>query len=505
MEAEYNALLRNKTWHLVPRQQAQNIVGCKWVYRIKYNPDGSLKQHKARLVAKGFHQRPGIDYSETFSPVVKPTTIRLLLTLAVTNHWHLRQLDINNAFLQGTLTDTVFMSQPPGFFDPAKPDYVCKLDKAIYGLKQAPRAWYTELRTYLLTYGFVTSLSDPSLFIYKHNSIQLFVLVYVDDIIVTSPHSDHITKFISNISQKFSLKDLGPLSYFLGIEVTPTVHGLHLNQAKYVSDLLHKYNMQGCKPMPTPMLSYPPLTKQPNAPLENETDYRAIVGSLQYLTLTRPDIAYPVNKLAQYLHHPTAAHWVALKRVLRYLHGTINYGIHLNKTSPPCLHAFCDADWAGDPDDYVSTSGFIVYLGNNPLSWGSKKQKALSRSSTEAEFRAIAETTAEVLWLTSLLQELNIRISTSPTIYCDNLSATHYSANPVFHSRMKHLALAFHFVKEQVQNRTIRIQHINGTDQLADTLTKPLPKQRFHLLISKIGLRTRPSILRGNIEDITES
>lgn len=198
---------------------------------------------------------------------------------------------------------------------------------------------------------------------------------------------------------------------------------------------------------------------------------------------------------------PTDIHWLALKRLLRYLRGTIHAGIQLHRDTPMRLHAFTDADWAGDKDDYVSTTGYIVYLGRNPISWSSKKQRALARSSTEAEFRAVADTTAEVLSLRSLLTELGFTLPHTPSIYCDNLGATHYSARPIFHSRMKHLALSFYFVREQVQLGTIHVQHISGDDQLADALTKPLPKARFYLLLTKIGLAQRSSILRGRDED----
>ncbi|KAJ9551582.1 hypothetical protein OSB04_015627 [Centaurea solstitialis] len=466
MQLEFDALIRNNTWELDPPHTSQNVIGSKWVFRIKYNPDGSIERCKARLVAKGFHQRPGIDYSETFSPVIKPTTIRLVLSLAVCRGWSLRQLNINNAFLQGTLNEHVYMSQPTGFVDKDNPTHVCKLNKAIYGLKQAPRAWYTELKTFLLSSGFRNSISDPSLFLYQHGDATIYLLVYVDDIIVTGPSPFHLNKFINTLAARFSLKDLGPLSYFLGIEVIPNTHGLFLNQTKYLHDLLVKYHMHDSKPVSTPLALNPPLSSRTTSPIQNHTDYRAILGSLQYLSFTRPDVAYAVNKLSQYMQCPSNDHWLALKRLLRYLNGTSHYGIQLYSQSPIRLHAFTDADWARDTDNYISTTGYLVYLGRNPISWSSKKQRTVARSSTEAEFRAIADTTAEVLWLRYLLTELGISLPQQPAIYCDNLGATHYSANPVFHSRMKHLALAFHFVREQVQLGTIRVQHIPGDDQL---------------------------------------
>lgn len=255
--------------------------------------------------------------------------------------------------------------------------------------------------------------------------------------------------------------------------------------------------MHDSKPVSTPLALNPPLTYSTSSPICNHKDYRAILGSLQYLSFTRPDVAYAVNKLSQYVHCPSNDHWLALKRLLRYLNGTSHYGLQLHRQSPLRLHAFTDADWAGDKDNYISTTGYLVYLGRNPVSWSSKKQRALARSSTEAEFRAVADTTAKVILLRSLLLELNITLPKQPDIYCDNLGATHYSTNPVFHSRMKHLALAFHFVREQVQLGTIRVQHISGDDQPADALTKPLPKSRFYALLAKIGLSKRTSILRG--------
>ena len=452
MDSEIEALTKLGTWELVPPNPSRNLVKCKWVYRIKYNSDGSLDRYKARLVAKGFQQRPGIDYTETFSPVVRPTTIRTLLALAVTNRWHLRQLDINNAFLQGTLHEEVFMSQPPGYVDPNLPQHVCRLKKAIYGLKQAPRAWYTELTTFLLGLGFTRAVSDTSLFILSAHSIYL--IVYVDDIIITGPNSTAITQFVTHLAHRFALKDLGSLSYFLGVEVIPTASGLFLSQRKYILDLLARFGMLEARPAPTPLVVTQSLQAAGPA-LDAPTDYRAALGGLQYLTLTRPDVAFAVNRLSQYMHKPTSDHWLALKRLLRYLCGTLDKGITIFRDSPLSLHAFSDADWAGDKDDYISTMGHVVFLGRTPLTWCSKKQKSIARSSTEAEYRAVASTTAEVMGIRNLLQELGVQLTASPVIYCDNLSATHLSANPVFHSKMKHLAIAFHFIREQVQGGSI--------------------------------------------------
>ena len=502
MQAKFDALHRNHTWDLVSRSSAQNLVGCKWVFRIKRNPDGSIDRYKARLVAKGFHQRPGWDYTETFSPVVKPVTIRIVLTLAIRHGWSIRQLDVNNAFLQGTLKEEVFMIQPPGFVDKNFPDHVCRLKKALYGLKQAPRAWYTELRVFLISLGFVNSTADASLFIYQQPGVTLYLLVYVDDIIVTGSSCTELSKLIITLAARFSVKDLGCLSYFLGVEVIPSAAGMFLSQRKYITDLLHKSGMADAKPASTPLSASVPLLKDSGDLLPSSTEYRALVGSLQYLSLTRPDIAFSTNKLAQFMQNPRTTHWSALKRVLRYLAGSCNKGIFISANSPLTFHAFSDADWAGDKDDYVSTTGYLLYLGSTPISWSSRKQRSVARSSTEAEYKALADTASELLWVFSLFTELGHTPTTNPVIYCDNLGATNLSANPVFHSRMKHIALAYHFVRENVQRGRFRVSFVSTNDQLADILTKPLLRPRFESLLSKLHLSSRLSNLREDINNI---
>ncbi|RZC24049.1 Beta-carotene isomerase D27, chloroplastic isoform D [Glycine soja] len=457
MQAEFDALHHNNTWDLVSRSSDQNLVGCKWVFRIKRNPDGSIDRYKARLVVKGFHQHFGWDYTETFSPVVKLVTIRIVLTLAVRQGWPIRQLDVNNAFLQGTLKEEVFMIQPPGFVNKNFPDHVCRLKKALYGLKQAPRAWYTELRVFLLSLGFVNSTADASLFIYKKPEVTLYLLVYVDDIIMTGNSSAELSKLIATLAARFSLKDLGRLSYFLGVEVIPSAAGMFLSQRKYIIDLLHKSGMTNTKPASTPLSASVQLLKDSGDLLPSPKEYRTLVGSLQYLSLTRPDIAFSTNKLAQFMQNPRTTHWSALKRVLRYLAGSCDKGVFISATVLLTFHAYSDADWAGDKDDYVSTTGYLLYL------------------------------------------ELGHMPTANPVIYCDNLGATNLSANPVFHSRMKHIALAYHFVREHVQHGKFRVSFVSTDDQLANILTKPLLRPRFESLLSKLHLSSRLYNLREDI------
>ncbi|XP_019084254.1 PREDICTED: uncharacterized protein LOC109125913 [Camelina sativa] len=399
------------------------------------------------------------------------------------------------------------MDQPPGFIDTDHPDQVCRLRKAIYGLKQAPRAWYTELRTFLLSIGFVNSLADTSLFVLNYGTKYLYLLVYVDDILVTGSNKQDIHHILALLANRFSVKDAEDLNYFLGLEAHRTSAGLHLSQRKYILDLLHQYNMINAKPVTTPMATSPKLTLTTGTPISDPTPYRKLVGSLQYLSFTRLDIAYAVNKLSQFMHQPTHDHRQAAKRILRYLAGTTTHGIYFHANNNLSLyafsdnisrnlnlHSFSDADWAGDPDDYVSTNAYVVYLGRNPISWMAIKQIGVARSSTEAEYRAVAHTAVELTWVCDLLIELGITLPTPRVVYCDNVGATFLCVNPVFHSRMKHIAVDYHFIRGLVQKGALRVSHINTKDQLAIALTKPLTSVRFNDLISKIGvIQTHPS------------
>jgi hypothetical protein len=327
---EYEALISNGTWTLCPRPLNHNVIRNKWVYKIKQHSDGTLDRFKSRLVAKGFEQQSGIDYTDTFSPVIKSSTIRIVLALAVTFNWPLKQLDVSNAFLHGSLMEEVCMEQPQGFINKDFPDYVCKLHKSIYGLKQASRAWFHCLSTTLLDLGFQASLVDTSLFIFIRNHIKVFLLIYVDDLIVIGTHQSVISSLITQLQTKFSIKDLGNLAFFLGIQVTRTEKSLHLCQAKYIKELLNRTRMIGAKPAPSPCPAGSKLSKLDGEPLPDPTEYRQVVGALLYCTLTRPDLAYAVSQLCQHMHAPSTTHWSAVKLVLRYLKHTLDHSLQYN-------------------------------------------------------------------------------------------------------------------------------------------------------------------------------
>ncbi|KAI3765987.1 hypothetical protein L2E82_16034 [Cichorium intybus] len=498
MQDEMEALHQNKTWSLVPRPHSSNVVGSKWVYRTKYKSDGSVERLKARLVAQGFTQIPGIDYSHTFSPVIKASTVRTVLSLSILHKWRLHQLDVKNAFLHGHLNETVYMEQPPGFIDPQFPNHVCQLSKALYGLKQAPRAWFHRLSTFLLSHGFVCSLADPSLFVYARESCIMYLLVYVDDLILTGNSESVITSFTTQLNQEFAIKDLGDLSYFLGLEVTYTDDGLFLSQTKYATDILTRADLLESKPVPTPLITHETFTSH-GFPFQDVTRYRSLVGALQYLTITRPDLSYAVNQASQYLQAPTTDHFQSVKRILRYVKGTLSFGLTFRRPHTNSILGYSDADWARCIDTRRSTYGYSIFLGGNLVSWSAKKQPTVSRSSCESEYRAMANTAAEIVWITHLLRELHALPPDRPTLLCDNKSALFMTQNPVSSKRAKHIDLDYHFIRELVASGKLYTKFVSTKLQVADIFTKSLPRADFEKFRTMLRIGPPPIRLRGDV------
>ncbi|KAH0994296.1 hypothetical protein GBA52_018160 [Prunus armeniaca] len=397
------------------------------------------------------------------------------------------------------------MTQPPGFIDPSRPSYVCKLNKAIYGLKQAPRAWFHRMTCFLLSIGFVQSLADSSLFVHQFGGHTIYFLLYVDDIVITGSDDRILQSFIDALGRGFDIKDLGNLHYFLGLQVTSQNKGVHISQLKYAYDLLQKHDMLLSKPVSTPMSAKAILTSNDGDLLSNPSAFREIVGSLQYLTITRPDIAFAVNSIAQFMSQPRTPHLITAKRILRYIKGSLDHGLFFGpQHHPTSLAAYADADWAGCPDSRRSTSGYLVYLGTNLVSWCSKKQPTIARSSAESEYRSLSHASAESTWLAYLLYELGASIQFPILLHCDNLSATYMASNPVFHARTKHIELDYHFVREKVALGSHRVCFIPSIDQPADLLTKPLHKHR-HVLLARKLVRAGPPSLREGVREISSS
>jgi hypothetical protein len=476
---EYNALMQNNTWCLVPRPAGVNLVSGKWVFRHKLNPDGSLARYKARWVVRGFSQQPGVDYGETFSPVVKPTTIRVVLSLATSQNWPLHQLDVKNAFLHGNLDEVVYCQQPSGFVDSSLPHHVCRLNKSLYGLKQAPRQWFHRFQRFILSIGFVASKCDSSLFILHNGSFMAYLLLYVDDIILTANTTSLLHSIIHSLKTEFSMSDLGDIHHFLGINVHRNHSGLFLSQQQYVFEILERANMLQCNPISTPIDTKQKLSASDGNLFANPSLYRSIAGALQYLTLTRPDISYAVQQVCLFMHSPRDSHFQLIKRILRYIKGTSHFGLQLYKNSSTDLIAYSDADWAGCPDTRKSTSGFCVFFGSNLISWSSKRQHTVSRSSAEAEYRAVANCVAESCWLRQLLAELHHPPRRATVVFCDNISAMYLSSNPVQHQRTKHVEIDLHFVRDRVSLGEVKVLHVPTSSQYADVFTKGLPSSVF--------------------------
>ncbi|KAJ9538947.1 LOW QUALITY PROTEIN: hypothetical protein OSB04_031680 [Centaurea solstitialis] len=434
MASEYMTLMWNGTWTLVPRVSNSNVVDCKWVYKLKRDQTGAIKRYKARLVAKGFRQQPNIDYQETFSLVVKSTTICVVLSLA-----------------------TVYLQQPPGFVDLAKPDHVCLLHKSLYRLKQTSRAWFRRLSTSL---GFHGSKMDPSLFIYSRG------------------HHFAIGKVVQSLSQSIAVQDMGRLSYFLGIEVVTQGHDILLSQKKYILELLQRSGLSNVKPILSPMTTTANLALGDSATFVDPVKYCQIVGALQYVTLSCPYITFTVIKVCQFMHSPTENHWNAAKQILRYLQGTVDYGFRLIHDSDTIRHAytdsaydsltgFSDADWTGCPDDRRSTGGYAIYL--------------------ESEYKALTDTVAELMWLQTLLRELRVLVKSVPTLWCDNLGATYLLANPVFHARTKHKWLPNGSFQFSLYLQMIRLQTCSPSRYLLNGFSYYGPSYRLLLGLSLRG------------------
>ncbi|GJV31428.1 RmlC-like cupins superfamily protein [Tanacetum coccineum] len=398
-------------------------------------------------------------------------TVRSLLAVAAMQGWDIVQMDVSNAFLHGDLLEEVYMQIPLGYVGKGEPvqnvksqsTQVCKLKKSLYGLKQAPRQWFSKLSSALVSFGFQQSKADYSLFTKKEGESFTAILVYVDDLMIT--------------------------------EVTKADSGLFISQKKYTLELLKEAGVMTSKPYKLPMDPNLKLQAEMGSPLQDPEVYRRYIGKLIYLTITRPDICYTVQLLSQFMQNPTFVHMQAVKHLLRYLLNSPGQGILLTHHSKAHLTAYCDSDWASCPMTRRSTTGYCILLGDSPISWKSKKQGVVSRSSAEAEYRAMAVTCCEVTWLLSLLKDLGLKDLHPITLHCDNQAI---AANPVFHARTKHIEVDCHYVRDQVKDGTIRPKYVHTSKQLADVFTKILPVDQHNTLLSKLGVSsTENSQLEG--------
>ncbi|KAL1204160.1 Retrovirus-related Pol polyprotein from transposon RE2 [Cardamine amara subsp. amara] len=397
-------------------------------------------------------------------------------------------MDVHNAFLHGDLEEEVYMKMPPGF-QSADPNKVCRLRKSLYGLKQAPRCWFAKLSTALVDYGFEQSLGDYSLFTYEKGTTRLHLLVYVDDLIIAGSSLKATKSFKLYLSTCFHMKDLGDLKYFIGIEVARNSTGIYLCQRKYALDILAETGLLESKPVNFPLEQNHKLAVSKSHLLADPAPYRCLLGRLIYLGVTRPDLAFSVHVLAQFMQKPRLDHWFAALRVVRYLKTDPGQGILLRSDKNFQLTGWCDSDWGSCPLTRRSVTGYFVQFGDSPVSWKTRKQKTVSRSSAEAEYRAIAMLVQELIWLKRMLLTLGVLHPQSMIVFCDSKSAIYIATNPVFHERTKHIELDLHFVRDEVLTRNILLRHVDSKSQLADVLTKAIGRDGFEIFRSKLGIR----------------
>lgn len=485
MESEVKSLKENKTWMLVDLPKDRKPISCKWVYKIKTNADGSLDKFKARLVARGYTQKKGIDYDETFSPVAKMTTIRSVLSVAANEGLKLTQFDVSTAFLYGSLDEEIYMKQPEGYTDGS--NKVCRLKRSLYGLKQAPRCWNKCMVDYLKTIGFKQCNTDPCLFIRKRGNNKIVLALYVDDGLIAYTNQKDSDKFITELKRRFKIT-VKDASYFLGLEIKISDENIKVSQKHYAQKLLDRFEMSDCKPVSTPM------QKDGIADCDKEQNsitypYREAVGALTYLAVgTRPDLSYAVSVVSRTLEAPSKEDLHKLKRILRYIKGTLDYGIVYKRNfNAGILDCYSDSDHGGDNTTGRSTSGILCLYSGGAVSWLSRRQTCVAISSTEAELVAASEAAREIVWIKRLFGEIS-NLKEVPNLRVDNDAAIKISHNPELHRRTKHIALRHFYVRELVTEGEIRVEYVPSEFQLADLLTKALHKPRIVSIATHIGL-----------------
>ncbi|KAK2426944.1 putative mitochondrial protein [Trifolium repens] len=460
MQEELNQFKRSEVWDLVPRPDKVNVIGTKWIFKNKSDEKGVITRNKARLVTQGYTQIEGLDFEETFAPVARLESIRLLLGVACILKFKLYQMDVKSAFLNGYLHEEVYVEQPKGFTDHVYPNHVYKLKKALYGLKQAPRAWYERLTQFLVGQGYRKGGSDQTLFVKQVKGKFMIAQIYVDDIV------------------------FGGMSNTMIKQMEDTIF---ICQSKYARNIVRKFGMDNASHKRTPAPTHLKLTKDEQGVGVDQSLYRSMIGSLLYLTASRPDITFVVGVCARYQAEPKVSHLNQVKRILKYVNGTCDYGMMYSHCEDSNLCGYCDADWAGSADDRKSTSGGCFFLGSNLISWFSKKQNCVALSTAEAEYVAAGSSCTQLVWMKQMLKEYDVEQDVI-TLYCDNLSAINISKNPVQHSKTKHIDIRHHFIRDLVENKVVTLEHVGTKEQVADIFTKALDAVQFENLRGKLGI-----------------
>lgn len=491
---EIESLMANRTWKLVDLPPGCKSIGCKWILRKKLKPDGTVDKFKARLVAKGFKQREDIDFFDTFSPVTRITSVRLLIAIAAIHNLEIHQMDVKTAFLNGELEEEIYMDQPEGYVQPGHESKVCKLTKSLYGLKQAPKQWHDKFDQCVLASGFKANESDKCIYYKSENSEHVIICLYVDDLLIFGT-SMRIIEFTKSLLKKnFEMKDLGEADVILGMKITRTCDGIFLDQAHYVEKILRKYKYFDCKTACTPFdpQNHLYLTKL-DVDVMNQKEYASIIGSLRYATdCTRPDIAYVVGVLSRFTSKPSLEHWNAMYRVMGYLKRTINHGL-MYQRQPAVLEGFSDADWNSQSGDSMSTTGYVFTLGGGAVCWRSKKQQIIAKSTMEAELIALASASEEAGWLRDLLFEMPMWEKPVPPIliHCDSTAAIGRVQSKYYNGKSRSVRRKHSTVRSYLSKGAINIDYVRSGDNLADPLTKALAREKIWCTSRGMGLKPK--------------
>lgn len=489
MEEEYEALLENNTWHLEVLPEGKKPIKNKWVYAVKRDVNDNIVRFKARLVAKGYSQVKGIDYEETFSPVVKYTSIRMLLAIAAHNKLKITQLDAVTAFLNGKLNEVIYMEQPIHFNDGSTK--YCKLDKCIYGLKQSSRVWNMTLDQVLVRFGLQRSTYDQCIYFNRGEKYILILAIYVDDILIFTNNDEIEKNLCEELSKNFKMKNLGPASSILGIRIIRNYElgTISIDQSHYIREVLRRFGMIDCNPVSTPLEPGIKISKntEANDQMQN-IPYRGAIGSLLFIAITtRTDIAFSVNLLSRYCENPNLSHWQSVKRIMRYLKGTIEMKLIYGKNDNQ-ITGFTDADWAGDLDSRKSTSGYVFTLYGGAISWNTKRQATVALSSTESEYMSAVLGIQEAIWLKALYSEIFLERSMDIPFYVDNKGAIHLLLNNAVSSRTKHIKIKVEFIRNAVHNGEVKIEYLETKEMPADILTKSVSANIMMKHLPAIGL-----------------
>ena len=487
---EIESIMQNHTWELVDLPPGSKPLGYKWIFKRKMKADGSIDKYKARLVVKGYRQKEGLDYFDTYSPVTRITSIRMLIAIAALCNLEIQQMDVKTAFLNGDLNEEIYMEQPEGFVVSGQEKKVCRLVKSLYGLKQAPKQWHEKFDHAMLTNGFKINECDKCVYVKNTDQGYVIVCLYVDDMLIIGSSQNMIKSTKQMLNKRFDMKDMGVADVILGMKITKTSDGYALSQSHYIEKILDKFIKDDLNLARTPVDISLYLSKNKGDAV-SQLKYSQIIGSLMYLmNCTRPDIAYAISKLSRYTSNPGEDHWKAIIRVLRYLRFTRDHGLNFTRY-PAVLEGYCDANWISDTKDSKSTSGYVFTLGGAAVSWKSTKQTCIARSTMESEFIALDKAGEEAEWLRHFLEDIPMWPKPVPAIciHCDSQSAIGRAQNHMYNGKSRHIRRRHNTVRQLLSNGIISIDYIKSKENIADPLTKGLTKELVYSSSKGMGLK----------------